>query len=59
MPFLKEIGLFKRNTMRRSLSAPNLKDLTINDRCESTESTSDFGQNLSLYKINAVITFNF
>jgi hypothetical protein len=45
MPFLKEIGLFKRNTMGRSLSAPNLKDLTINDRCESTESSSDFGQN--------------
>ena len=45
MPFLKEIGLFKRNTMRRSLSAPNLKDLTINDRCESTDSSSDFGQN--------------
>ena len=43
MPFLKEIGLFKRNTLRRSLSSPNLKDLTISEKCEH-EST-DFGQN--------------
>ena len=34
MPFLKEIGLFRRNSLRRSLSAPNLNDLNVTDKSE-------------------------
>ncbi len=45
MPFLNEIGLFdKQNTLRRSLSAPNLKNFEHQQQETPAKLNSDFGQ---------------